>query len=81
MSAMSVKVWGDAAWHSQPKKAEGAPATFSPYEPPPNRWTKRRWDVDRILHVREGLGPAHVHARLVLEQGSKPGSLKPAWQA
>ena len=31
VSAMSVKVWGDAAWHSQPKKAEGAPATFSPW--------------------------------------------------
>ena len=77
---MSVSVWGDAAWHSQPKKEQGAPATFTPYKPPYNRWTKRRWDVDHQLHVREGLGPAHVNARLVMEAYGKP-AIKPAWQS
>ena len=83
VSESSVKIWGDKAWHSQPKKGAGAPATYAPYDFPKNRWTKRQWDVDHMMHVREGLGPAHVTARLALEDagGGKPTGAKPAWQA
>ena len=69
VSEMSVKIYGEAAWHSQPKKGNGAPATYAPPQPPANRWTKRKWDVDRMQHVQEGLGPVHVHGREALEQG------------
>merc|ERR1711871_1390230 len=61
VSELSIKYYGDDAFHSQPK-APGAPATYTPNMPPPSRWTKRKWDVDHIQYVREGLGPAHVTA-------------------
>jgi hypothetical protein len=67
VSQMSVDLWGDQAWHSQPKKEEGAPSTHAPFLPPATRWNKKVWDVDRIQYVREGLGAAHVNARLQLE--------------
>ena len=64
VSAMSVDIWGDKAWHTQAKKAQGAPSTYKKFEPPPTRWSRRQWDVDNIKFVREGLAPAHVNARL-----------------
>jgi len=68
VSESSVKIFGDAAWHSQPKKSTGAPATFQPYVPPHSRFgTKRVWDVDRIQYVRESLGPASQAARRAAE--------------
>ena len=67
VSQMSVELWGDDAWHSQPKQDKGAPATYEPYNPTKARWDRKKWDVDRIQYVREGLGPAHVNAREVLE--------------
>jgi len=63
ISELSIKYYGDAAFHSKPKTSPGAPSTYEPYAPPPPQWTKRQWDVDRIQYVREGLGPAHVTAR------------------
>ena len=67
VSEMSVEKYGDAAWHSQPKQEKGAPFTYQPWEPPKHRWDKRRWDVERIQFVREGLAPAHVAAREIAE--------------
>lgn len=61
-AAVAIKYYGDAAFHSKPR-TPGAPATYQPWEPRPCKWTKRKWDVDHIQHIREGLGPAHVAAR------------------
>ena len=69
VSAMSVDIWGDKAWHTQSKKAQGAPSTYKKFEPPPTRWSRRQWDVDNIKFVREGLAPAHVNARLRKHDG------------
>ena len=78
---MSVNIWGDKAWHSQPKKEKGAPAKYSPYAAPMPRWHKRRWDIDHMQFVREGLAPAHVKARLALEIGdAKKVDMRAAWQ-
>lgn len=71
VSQMSVDLWGDAAWHTQPKQAEGAPATYERWQPKPARWYQRKWDVDHMQYVQEGLGPAHVNAREVLEGKGK----------
>ena len=60
--AVSIKYYGDAAFHSKPK-TPGAPATYEAYTPPYAKWTKRKWDVDHIQYTKEGLGPAHVVAR------------------
>ena len=82
VSEASVKIWGEKAWHSQTKAGDGAASSYTPWwTPPPTRWTKRRWDVDHMQHVREGLGPAHVNARLVMEAYGKHGkpAVKPAW--
>jgi len=79
VSETSVRIWGEKAWHSQPKKGNGAPASFSPYLQPVHKFTRRKWDVDRIQHTRESLGVAHVHARLAAE-GALPPRVKPAWQ-
>ena len=67
VSEMSVNLWGDRAWHTQPKQERGAPCTFKPYTPPPSRWDMRKWDIDGIQFKREGLKSAHVHARLARE--------------
>jgi hypothetical protein len=67
VSEVSVNLWGDKAWHSQPKRGSGAPAKHKHFEPPPQRWTRRKWDIDSMQFVREGLAPAHVHARLARE--------------
>ena len=70
VSEMSVGVWGEDAWHSQKpptKNPGGAPATYKPFEPPYTRWSKKKWDVDKMQYVREGLGPAHVNSRLAKE--------------
>ena len=58
VSELSVKFYGEAAWHSKPK-ATPAPATYEPYKAPIKEANRRRWDVDRIQYVRESLGPAH----------------------
>ena len=63
VSETSVKIFGESAWHTQPKKDAGAPPTYVPPEHPQWEWTKRRWDVDHIQHVQEGLGIASVRAR------------------
>ena len=81
VSELSVKIWGDAAWHSQPK-GEAAASSHAPMFPPHGaRWTKRRWDVDHIQHVRDPLQVAHVQARLKVERDSAdPPATKAAWQ-
>ena len=67
VSQMSVDIFGaDQVWHSQEAKSKGAPNTYVKFEGAKTRWNQRRWDVDHMQHVREGLGPAHVNARLVL---------------
>ena len=68
VSQASVDIWGAKAWHSEPEKEHGAPATHVPFQPPETRWSKRAWDVDGIQFVRETLKPAHVRSRLLREQ-------------
>ena len=70
VSELSTKYWGDKCWHTQPKKAMGAPSTHQKWKPPvttanTHGWSKRQWDVDRIQFVREDLRPAHVHTRML----------------
>ena len=67
VSELSVKVFGDAAWHSQPKNDQPAPSTYQAWQPRVDKWNKRRWDVDHMQFVREGLAPAHVFAREIAE--------------
>ena len=59
-----VRVW-------RLQRAEGAPATYERWQPKPARWYQRKWDVDHMQYVQEGLGPAHVNAREVLEGKGK----------
>lgn len=67
VSELSVKFYGEGAWHTQSKTDQAAPATYEAWKAPDARWTKRRWDVERIQYVREGLAPAHVHSRELAE--------------
>jgi len=69
VSELSVKYFGDKAWHSRPP-SQAAPCTYAPYKPPPTRWDVRKWDVDHVQFTREGLGPAHVASR-ELAEGSR----------
>jgi len=76
VSQMSVDLWGDKAWHSQPKKAQGAAPTHRPFTAPNPRWAKRQWDVDGMQFVKETVGAAHVNSRLMAE-GHFDGLKKP----
>lgn len=67
VSQLAVDLWGDAAWHTQEKKAKGEPAPYAPPPPPSYRWSRRAWNVDHARYEREGLGPAHVTARSLAE--------------
>jgi len=71
VSELSLRWYGDAAWHTQPKQEAGAPSTYTAYEPKAVRWNRRVWDVDRVQYVHEGLLPAHVSARLKAEGAEK----------
>ena len=67
VSELSVNWFGEKAWHTQkpsPETPNGAPATYKKWEPAnPPKWTKKKWDVDKVQYVRETLGAAHVKAR------------------
>ena len=66
VSELSVKAYGEKAWHTQKPTAEhpnGAPHTFQPFSPPEPRWQKKLWDVDHQQYVKEGLKAAHATAR------------------
>lgn len=63
VSQVSVNIWGNEAWHSQPKQAQGAAASYVPMKPPSHRWTKRTWSIDHVSYLNEGLRPAHVNSR------------------
>ena len=56
VSQSSVLIFGDSAWHSQPKKAYGAQSTFSPSPASPD-WVRRKWGID---HNLASFIPAHV---------------------
>jgi len=70
VSELSVKYYGDDAWHSQPKTS-GAPSSFVPPDPGLPSVTKRKWDVDRIQFVREGLGPVHNNSRALAAERAR----------
>ena len=63
VSQASVDVWGDAAWHTQAKKAFGSPSTYQKDEQLAMQsptWVRRKWDID---HQGFGFLPAHVTSR------------------
>ena len=60
VSQASVNVWGDAAWHSQPKQAVGSPSSFNPYNMNNPTWVRRQWGID---HQSTSFIPAHVTTR------------------
>lgn len=63
VSQLSVDIWGNAAWHSQPKQESGAAASNVPSSLPSHRWTKRTWSIDHVSYLNESLRPAHVNSR------------------
>ena len=83
VSETSVKIFGEAAWHSQPKNGTGVPPSYEPPPPLDAKWTKRRWDVDHILHFQQELGAASVDARLKATGSSlaaeKPVGARRVW--
>jgi len=63
VSQSSVDVWGDAAWHTQPKKDYGSPSTYQKDQQLAGQaptWVRRKWDID---HQGFGFLPAHVTSR------------------
>ena len=56
VSQSSVLIFGESAWHSQPKKAFGAESTYSPMPASPD-WVRRKWGID---HQSTSFIPAHI---------------------
>ena len=61
VSQASVGLYGDKAWHTQPKQAEGAPAINPPPIPPPD-FSKRAWTVDHQYYNHEEMQPHQTSA-------------------
>lgn len=61
VSQASVGLYGDRAWHSQPKQAEGAPAINPPPIPKPD-FSKRAWTVDHQYYNHEEMQPHQTSA-------------------
>ena len=63
VSQASVGVYGESAWHTQPRQEVGAPAAIpSPKKPP--RFSQRIWSVEHEHYKYESLQPHHVTGRL-----------------
>ena len=61
VSQASVGLYGEKAWHTQPKQAEGAPAINPPPIPPPD-FSKRAWTVDHQYYNHEEMQPHQTSA-------------------
>jgi hypothetical protein len=63
VSQASVSVYGEGAWHTQPRKEVAAPAAIpEPVKPP--RFAQRIWSVEHEHYKMESLLPHHVTGRL-----------------
>ena len=63
VSQASVGVYGEGAWHTQPKQEVGAPAAIPSPEKPP-RFSQRIWSVEHEHYKYESMQPHHVTGRL-----------------
>jgi hypothetical protein len=59
----SVGLYGDNAWHTQPKQESGAPAAVPEVAPDP-RFKQRIWSVEREHYKYESMQPHHINGRL-----------------
>ena len=63
VSQASVGVYGDKAWHTQPKQELGAPAAVREEEKP-HRFPQRKWSIEHEHYKYESMQPHHVTGRL-----------------
>ena len=63
VSQASVGVYGESAWHTQPRQEVGAPAAIPSPEKPP-RFSQRIWSVEHEHYKYESMQPHHVTGRL-----------------
>ena len=78
VSQLAVSLWGDGAWHSQPRPEDGQgaePAYVPPAQQPLNN-TRKVWNTDHTYYKREGLGPASTARALKEHEGllARPAS-------
>lgn len=70
VSKASIGLYGDKAWHTQPKQGDGAPAAVRPQLPDP-RFKQRQWQIERGTYEYVSLEPHHINGRLKA-LGEKP---------
>lgn len=63
VSQASIGLYGDKAWHTQPKQGEGAPAAVREPLPEP-RFKQRQWEIERGTYEYVSLEPHHINGKL-----------------
>ena len=63
VSQASVGLYGDQAWHTQPKQESGAAAAVPDVLPPP-RFPQRSWSIEHEHYKYVSMQPHHVQGRM-----------------